>query len=284
MAATPATESALSRLLQGYSAEVTTPNRKTLDAAAVSMPAGSRVYVASLPKASIDEQIDTARMLADRGLEPVPHIVARNLAGHDVLTELMERLVSECRVRRVLVLGGDRDASIGPFRDAQDLLSTGVIQRAGLDGVSLGCYPEGHSRIPEDTLHHALLEKVGMLKEAGVDVLLVSQFAFDGAAILTFVRKLRESGIRTPLRVGVAGPARMTTLIKYAMVCGVGPSLRVLRDRQSLTRDLLAQQTPREVLEPIALASQLEPELRLWGVHFFTFSALQKSIDWAEAH
>jgi methylenetetrahydrofolate reductase (NADPH) len=47
-------------------------------------------------------------------------------------------------------------------------------------------------------------------------VSLVSQFAFDAAPFVALARRLRAAGIAAPLRVGVAGPAARTTLIKYA--------------------------------------------------------------------
>lgn len=43
--------------LPDYSAEVTTPDRKSLDVAAERMPRDARVYVATLPKGTPDRQI-----------------------------------------------------------------------------------------------------------------------------------------------------------------------------------------------------------------------------------
>jgi methylenetetrahydrofolate reductase (NADPH) len=42
---------------------------------------------------------------------------------------------------------------------------------------------------------------------------------------------LAAEGHRLPIHIGVAGPAKLQTLIKFAIACGVGPSLRVLQKR-----------------------------------------------------
>ena len=43
--------------------------------------------------------------------------------------------------------------------------------------------------------------------------------------------RLRHEGVTLPVHIGVAGPAKLQTMLKYAMSCGVGPSLRVLQRR-----------------------------------------------------
>ena len=78
--------------LPDYSAEVTTPDRRSLDHAASLMPKDARVYVASLPKDPPDRQIGVCAQVRDLGLIPVPHIVARNIPDRDALDNLLGRL------------------------------------------------------------------------------------------------------------------------------------------------------------------------------------------------
>ena len=117
-----------------------------------------------------------------------------------------------------------------------------------------------------------------------MQIILVSQLCFDADTIVRFVRELREAGVKARFRVGVAGPAKPATLIKYALICGVGPSLRAMRERQEMTKNLLSGETPEKLLTEIARAQLAEPELDIWGVHFFTFAALRKTIEWAESN
>jgi methylenetetrahydrofolate reductase (NADPH) len=97
-----------------------------------------------------------------------------------------------------------------------------------------------------------------------------------------FARALRALGIDTPMRVGVAGPAERTKLIKYALRCGVGASLRALRERSDLARNVMSGETPDVLLEDVAGANVTEPGLGISGVHFFTFGDPAASIRWAE--
>jgi methylenetetrahydrofolate reductase (NADPH) len=90
--------------------------------------------------------------------------------------------------------------------------------------------------------------------------------------------------VTAPLRVGVAGPASTTKLIKYAMRCGVGASLRTLTERKGIAGTLLGGETPEAVLDRIAAAAAEDPSLAIGSVHFFTFGAPAKSVEWAEQH
>lgn len=275
-------KAALAELLEGYSAEVTTPDRKSLDAAAELMPKGARVYIAALPKDPPARQVEVAGHVRELGLEPVPHLVARNVKSLAAFEDHLARLKEASNLDRALVLGGDRDDSDGEFTSALDLIQTGLFEKYGIDKIAVGCYPEGHPRIPDAALKKAMTDKLAEAEKQGLSIILVSQLCFDAQTIVKFVRGLREEGIKARFRVGVAGPAKPATLVKYAMICGVGPSLRALKERQELAKNLLSGETPETLLTEIALAQAAEPSLDIWGVHFFTFAALRKTIEFAE--
>ncbi len=266
--------------LPDYSAEVTTPDRKSLDEAAQLMPADARVYVAALPKDSPDRQIQVCTDVRDLGLIPVPHIVARNIANRNELGDLLGRLSREAGVDRALVLGGDRDDPAGEYDCSLQLIESGLLQEHGIDKIAIAAYPEGHPRIPDDVLDKALKDKVAAARAGGLDLILISQVCFESAPIIEYLRKIRAEGITEKIRIGVAGPAKYKTLVKYAMICGVGPSLRALKERQSLTRNLLAGETPEKLILELEDAVEREPSLNIWGIHFFTFASLKNTIDW----
>lgn len=272
----------LAALLDDYSVEVTSRDAASVAAAAATMRPGTEVFVANLPREGADVLVAAARTLKLAGLSPVPHVVARNIAGPRELGDMLARLTAEAGVERALVLGGDRDDPAGPFDAALQLVETGAFQRAGIRRIAIGCYPEGHARIPADALAGALRDKLAAAADAGLDVLLVSQFVFDAAPVVAFAEGLRRQGVAAPLRVGVAGPADRAKLIKYALRCGVGASLRVLRERGELARNVLAGETPDEILGAVAAAAAARPELAITGAHFFTFGNPAGSIGWAE--
>lgn len=276
-------KSALAALLRDYSAEVTAPDRKSLDEAADVMRPGSRVYIASLPSDTADRQVAAAAHLSRIGLIPVPHIVARNIKDRATFENLLARFTGEAGVDRALILGGDRDKPAGDYDSALQLIETGLLQKYGLKRIAIGCYPEGHPRISDATLDAALFQKLAAAEGAGLEVIMISQLCFDAGAIIRFAERIRAEGVKARFRVGVAGPAKRSTLLKYALICGVGPSLRALKERQDLTQSLLAGETPEALLTEVAVALARNPALNIWGVHFFTFAALRKSIEWAES-
>ena len=266
-------------LLEGYSAEVTSPDRKSLDAAADLMPKGARVYIASLPNDDPQKVVEAAVHLMRAGLVPVPHIVARNFRREEHFDGLLARLSGEAGVDRALVLGGDRDDSAGPYTCALQLIESGVLTRHGIDKIGLGIYPEGHPRIPEDVLMASLDQKLAAAKVHNLEAVLISQLCFDADTILSFIRRLRTRGISNRIRVGLSGPASRATLIKYAMICGVGPSLRALKERQEMAKNLLSGERPDTLVKTLAEANIREPGLDIWGVHFFTFAAFKNTIN-----
>lgn len=268
--------------LPDYSAEVTTPDRKSLDQTANLMPKDARVYVASLPKDPPDRQIGVCSQVRDLGLIPVPHIVARNIPNRNALDNLLGRLAREAGVDRALILGGDRSVPAGDYECSQQLIESGLLQAHGIDKIAIACYPEGHPRIPDAVLDRARSDKIAAARAAGLRLILISQFCFEAAPIIGFLRKIRSEGVEERVRVGVAGPAKHATLIRYAMICGVGASLRALRERQALAKNVLSGETPERLILELEEAVEADPSLNIWGIHFFTFASLKNTIQWVE--
>ncbi len=280
-AAAPAT---LADILQTYSVEVTSRDRKSLEAAPQVLRPGTEVFIAALPGDSVDKLVSAAAGLRQAGLLPVPHVVARNIESRDALDELLERLVKEAGVDRVLTLGGDRDNPAGHYLSSLELIESGLIEKHGIRRIFIGCYPEGHPKIPDPVLDKARADKLAAAEKSGLDVTMVSQFAFAAEPIVTLAERMREQGVKAPFRVGVAGPADRALLIKYALICGVGNSIRVLKDRGEMTKNLLSGETPETLISELALAQAANPALGISGIHFFTFGSVVKSAQFAEAH
>jgi methylenetetrahydrofolate reductase (NADPH) len=271
----------LADLLRNYSAEVTSGDRKSIDAAATMMQPGSEVFIASLPSDTHDRQVLAATRLKNAGLTPVPHVVARNLKNLAEFDVLLGRFTREAGVDRALILAGDRDQPAGGFSSSLQLLETGMLGKHGIRRVLFSWYPEAHPRIPATDLIAARAAKLALAAKADLDVTLISQFCFESAPIIATAKQIRAEGVRAPLRVGVAGPASRASLLKYAMICGVGASIRALKERPA-ARSMLAGDTPEELLVDIANAQAADPSLGIQGVHFFTFASLEKSARFAE--
>jgi methylenetetrahydrofolate reductase (NADPH) len=272
----------LTNILENYSAELTARDRKSLELAPQLLAPGTEVFIAALPNDSVDNVVAACAQLRRDGLTPVPHVVARNIESRQALDSLLGRLADEAGMDRCLVLGGDRDKPAGEYDSSLQLLETGLIQKR-VKTIRIGCYPEGHPKISEAVLDEARAAKLAIAERDGLEVTLVSQFVFEAAPIVAFAKRIRAQGVTAPFRVGVAGPADRGLLIKYALICGVGNSLRVLKGRSDLAMNALSGETPEAVIREVATAQAADPSLGISGIHFFTFGSLAKSAQWAQA-
>jgi methylenetetrahydrofolate reductase (NADPH) len=274
---------ALAKLLQTYSVEVTSRDRKSLDSAPDLLRPGSEVFIAALPGDDVNDVVAAAAQLNKAGLTAVPHVVARNIENRAALDSLLGRLTQEAGVKRALVLGGDRDNPAGDYLSSLQIIETGLLQQHGIKSINIGAYPEGHPKITNAQLDEARAAKLAAAEKAGLDVTIVSQFAFTAEPIIAFAQHMRAQGVKAPFRVGVAGPASRMLLIKYAMICGVGASLKFLQNKPELAKGVMSGETPEKLLQEIAAKQVQNPELGFSGVHFFTFGSLAKSAEFAES-
>jgi methylenetetrahydrofolate reductase (NADPH) len=273
----------LARLLRGYSIEVTTHNRDAVEQCRTHVAPGTEVYIAFVPSETHHAVVATAAKLRAAGFVPVPHVTARSVASFTQLGDFLARLAGEAGVTRALVVGGDLEQPAGPYHSSLDLLQTGLFQQHGIRRIGLASYPEAHRRIDADLLERALLAKLELVRGAGLEAWLVTQFCFEAAPILQCARRLRELGVAAPLRVGLAGPANRRTLWKYALHCGIGNSIRALGTRVDAVVNLLARRAPDPIVRELAAAQAQDPSLGIEGVHIFTFGGVASSADWANS-
>jgi methylenetetrahydrofolate reductase (NADPH) len=273
----------LAELLRGYSVEVTPRSRSAIEVCRDHLAPGTEVYIAFVPGEILDAVVATAAALQAAGFVPVPHVTARNVASFTQLEDFLGRLAGEAGVTRTLVIGGDLDRPAGPYHSSLELLRTGLFQQHGIRRIGLACYPEAHPRIGADLLEQALLAKLEVARAAGLEPWLVSQFCFEAAPILSLLERLRALGIRAPVRVGLAGPAERRTLLKYALHCGIGNTIRALGRRTDTVSNLLVRRAPDDLVRALAAARRLDPSLGIEGIHLFTFGGLASAALWANA-
>jgi methylenetetrahydrofolate reductase (NADPH) len=279
-AKTPDTIERIQDFLSDFSIETTRPKPQDVDAIAQSLPAGTRVYISALPGRPLDEMVEHAAMVRVARLEPVPHVSVRNLQSRDDIGRLLGRLRDEAQVKRLLVIGGDRDNSAGPFETSLELIESGLLQKYGIEHVGLAGHPEGHPRVSTDVLDRALRAKVDAAEQSGLGADIVTQFSFDGAHVVAWIRKLRDYGIENPVRIGLAGPTNLTTLLKYAQRCGVKASATGLARNAGLVKHLFGVSAPDGLVCELsdAWASGALGEA---SAHFFSFGGIGATARWA---
>ena len=237
------------------------------------------VFVSHPPSVTYHDIVGACARLRRAGFDPVPHVAARKLASFTQANDFLARARAEANVDRILLIGGD-NSPVGPFRSSLDLLATGVVERNNVAHASFGGYPEGHPAIDTKTLDAAMQAKVALARKAGLDVTLVTQFGFEAAPILRWIAAQREQGVDCPVHVGIAGPATVATLAKFAIRCGVGASLRALARGHAAFARILVEAEPDTLLDEI-FAGETE-NATIAGLHLFTFGGVRRTASWIE--
>ena len=131
------------------------------------LPAGTPVYVNHLPRYGIEHTLKALVALREAGLEPVPHVAARRIGSREEARSFLEKAVRMAGVAKVLLIGGDVPAPLGPYAEAAALLREDCSAAAASRQVGLAGYPEGHPRIATAALNAALEEKLELAKQTG---------------------------------------------------------------------------------------------------------------------
>jgi len=283
MTDTIATPPSIAEMLRGYSIEVNPSESKIIDAAPDRLDRGTEVFLTWIPGANPMDTIAPAAKLRRAGLFPVPHIGARHVESAAQLSELTARLV-DAGIDRVLIIAGDRDKPAGPYDSSLAVMQGGLLQKAGIVRTAVGGFPEGNPNISDPVLAEALSAKVSFARSAGLQLNIVTQFCFEAEPIVEWLRRIRSQGIDVPVRVGLAGPAGLIALTRYAIRCGVGNSIKVLTEKPSFAK-LLIEKGPEPIIREIAAAAGngSHPPLGIAGLHFFVFGGFNKTVDWINA-
>jgi len=275
--------SGISDLLRGYSIELNPGDAKALQAAAERLDSGTLVSLAWIPGSNPMDMVAPAAGLRRAGHLPMPHVGARHLESAAQLERLAGRL-NDAGVDRVLIIGGDRDKPAGPYDSSLAVMQTGAFQKAGITRMAVGGFPEGNPHIPEETLNEALEAKVSFARNQGLQLSIITQFTFKAEPVTEWIRGVRARGIDAPIRVGLAGPASLLTLMRYAVRCGIGNSLRVLTENPSFAK-ILVERGPEPIIRGLSasLAGGDGRPLGIAGLHFYVFGGFKKTMAWIDA-
>ena len=268
-------------LARNASVELTPRQVAVVDDLPRHLPLGTRVYVPSIPGATWRETVVACERLQNEGMVAVPHLDARSVAN---MAELHSRLngLAEASVKDLMLVAGDRKRPLGVFRDTLDILDSGVLLEHGMTRVGIAGYPEGHPVVDPDYLAISLSRKLEYAAATGTDMWMVSQFAFQAETVVSWLDTVQRTSERLPVRVGMAGPARLKTVLAFAARCGVGASARALARRPSALR-LLHNWTPDSMLQGLARHRVATPDSPLSGIHLFTFGGLPQTSRWLRA-
>lgn len=271
--------------LKGYSIEVMPRTAGKIDDFRDLLPKGTRVYVAHIEGTPIEEMVATAKRLSDEGYVAMPHFPARIIKDQSVLSDWISRYQNEAGVKQALLLAGGLDKSSGDYQDSMQLVETGLFDKAGFTHLHFAGHPEVNKDIDPNggraNVNEALSWKQAFSKRTDANVALATQFCFDSKPVIEWANDLAARGIDIPVHIGIAGPAKLQTMIKFALACGVGPSLRVLQRRAKDVTKLLLPFEPTDILSELADHKAANPDFNIAKVHFFPLGGIKTNATWA---
>ncbi|MGE0733127.1 MAG: methylenetetrahydrofolate reductase [Alphaproteobacteria bacterium] len=263
-----------------WSLEATLPSAADIEAVAAIAPPATEVYLSAVANKPRERVLEAARRVRAAGLEPVPHIAARMFESRAALDAFLARATGEIGVVRALVIAGDRDAPAGPFADALAVIESGLLQQHGITRIGISGYPDGHPRIKEDELARAFRAKRAAASAGGLDVHIVTQFCFDPDRVMAWLYRMGNAARDVPIKIGMAGPTGIATLLRYALRCGVNTSVRGLSRNAGMMGRLLGDAAPDAIMRALAEAGADDNNVT---PHFFSFGGLVATAQWARA-
>ncbi len=278
----------VAEFLKGFSLEVMPRTAAKVESFRAILPAGTRVYIAHIEGTPIEDMVATAKRIAGEGFPVMPHFPARIIADQATLADWIARYQGEAGVDQALLLAGGVDTPMGDFHSSMQLLETGEFDRAGFTRLHVAGHPEGNRDIDPKGGERVVMEALGwkqaFSERTDAAMAIATQFVFEAEPVIAWEGRLRDAGVTLPIHIGVAGPAKLQTLIRFAMACGVGPSLRVLQRRAADVSKLLLPFTPEEVIRDLAAHKARHPEFGVEAVHFFPLGGISKTAEYtAEA-
>lgn len=248
------------------------------------LPPGTRVYVAHIDGTPLDDMVATAKRLARDGFPVMPHIPARSIENRAALEDLLARYRQEADVRQALLLAGGNSLPRGSLTSSLDLIESGLFDQMGFTDLHVAGHPEGNRDIDRDGsntgVDAALMTKQAYANRTDARIAITTQFAFDADSVTRWAERIAAMGITLPVHVGLAGPAKLQTLIKYAISCGVGPSLKVLQKRALDVTRLLVPYEPTDLLAQLERYRASHPESLIRRAHLFPLGGIEAAVDW----
>jgi methylenetetrahydrofolate reductase (NADPH) len=267
-------------LLAAGSLEISPRELHRAGEVAALLPSGTCVYVPSLPGLPLARTLETVAALREAALDPVPHVSARRILNREEFERFIKQAVTRHGVHRVLLLGGDEARPKGPFADSLELLETGLLARCGIREIGVAGYPEGHPGIAPAVLKASFEAKLGLAREQGLGVYVVTQFSFATARVVEYCAALARNAPQISVYVGIAGPTDPLALARYAQRCGVSVSLRALRSLGSGIARLVTHTDPRDHLTALARYSLSREPSNVAGVHLYSFGGAVRTARW----
>ena len=272
--------------LNGYSIEVTPNAAAKIENFAEVLPANTRIYIAHIEGTPFDEMLTTAKKITNEGFIPMPHFPARIIEDKDMLESWLSQYSGEANVQEALLIAGGSKEPAGVYDSSIQIIETELFDKYSFNRLHVAGHPEGNKDIDKDSTHtnvnKALSWKNEYAKRTDAQIAIATQFCFDSEAIIQWANSLIDMNIDLPVHIGIAGPAKLQTLIRYSIECGVGASMKVLQKRAKDITKLLLPYEPTSVITELAEYKSQNPDFNIEQVHFFPLGGTKTTANWVK--
>jgi methylenetetrahydrofolate reductase (NADPH) len=272
--------------LKGYSIEVTPNAAAKIESFAEVLPANTRIYIAHIEGTPFEEMLKTAKKITDEGFIPMPHFPARIIENKNILDSWLSQYSGEANVQEALLIAGGSKKPAGVFDSSIQIIETELFDKYSFKRLHVAGHPEGNKDIDKDStntnVNKALSWKNEYAKRTDAQIAIATQFCFDSGAIIQWANNLIDMNIDLPVHIGIAGPAKLQTLIRYSIECGVGASMKVLQKRAKDITKLLLPYEPNSVISELAEYKSQNPDFNIEQVHFFPLGGTKTTANWVK--
>ena len=274
----------LKNFLADFSIEVMPRTASKIESFKEILPQNTRIYIAHIEGVPIEEMVETAKRISGEGFAVMPHFPARIIKDQNTLEDWINRYQNEAGIEQALLLAGGVTNPHGDYTSSMQLVETELFEKYNFKHLHFAGHPEGNKDIDPDSsnknIDQALSWKQKFKERTDINLALTTQFCFEASPVIEWADSLIKNGIDIPVHIGVAGPAKLQTLIKFSIACGVGPSLRVLQKRAKDVKKLLLPFEPNDFLETLAEHKKANPSFNITNVHFFPLGGINVNASW----
>ena len=274
---------AIKNFLDGFSIEVTPRAAAKIDNFAELIPKGTLIYIAHIEGTPIDEMVATAKKINKQGFSPMPHFPARIIKDKNVLQDWISKYQNEANVKNGLLIAGGANKPYGEYDSSIQLIESELFDKADFQNLHIAGHPEGSMDIDPDgstkNVDQALSWKNEFSKRTDAKMAITTQFSFDADSVIRWANKVKESGIDIPIHIGIAGPAKLQTLLRYSIECGVGASIKIIQKRAMDLTKLLLPYKPTNIITELATHKANNPLFNIEKVHFFPLGGIKQVSD-----
>ena len=273
----------LNNFLKDFSIEVTPKAALKIENFSDYLPHKTLIYIAHIEGTPIDDMVQTAKKITDQGFSAMPHFPARIIKNKNVLDEWITRYQSEAGVENALLIAGGSNKPYGEYDSSINLIESELFDKANFKRLHIAGHPEGSKDIDPDgsskNVDEALSWKYQFSNRTDASMAITTQFCFDSSSVIDWANSIKSSGIDLPIHIGIAGPAKLQTLLRYSIECGVGASIGIIQKRAKDLTKLLLPYKPTEILKELAEYKISNPDFNIEKVHFFPLGGVKMVSD-----